>query len=755
MRKATLTVVGAALACVIGIGAGDPPAILRHAALGQSAPAAPAPAKFVGSDACASCHRVETGLWRGSHHQAAMAPATEATVLGNFSDTTFEHDGVRTRFFRKDSKFLVETDGPDGKLDVFEVKYTFGVDPLQQYLVEFPGGRLQALPIAWDARPKAKGGQRWFHLYGAEHIDHTDELHWTRLSQNWNFMCADCHSTDVHKNYNAKTNHFSTTWAEIHVGCESCHGPGSNHIAWAEEIAWLQDQMSGKPRRSEPRKTEKEFQLCSQCHSRRSQISEGFRPGDNFHDFYRIALPREPLYFADGHQKEEVYVAGSFALSKMFAKGVTCSDCHDPHSGGLRAEGDAVCTQCHVAERYATTKHHFHQQESEGARCVSCHMPARTYMVADDRRDHSFQIPRPDLTVQFGIPNACGQCHTDKPATWADETVRRWYGHAPKGFQNFAEAFATADADRPEARAMLLSVLADKETPALARATAAADLEPFLDQAAVEALARALTDDHPVVRRSAVASLGRLPMPDRVHLLAPRLGDPIRTVRNEAVVALADAPANLLDRGPSSPFAVASREYEEIQRLHADRPEFRTNLANFFARTRRFDAAETELRAAIDLDRGYVPAYLSLAEIFRTERGELDAERVLHEGLNNAPNDAGLYHALGLSLVRQRRTQAAMDALAKATELAPRNARFAYVYAIALNSQGRTNDALAQLERARQMAPGDEAILEALISINAGLGRRSEALSYAQQLRVLRPDDPAVERLVRQLRQGQ
>ena len=166
-------------------------------------PPASAIATYVGSDACASCHRGEADRWGKSQHKVAMQHATETSVLGDFNDAGFDYFGIHSKFFRRDGKFLVETDGQDGKLATFAVKYTFGIDPLQQYLVEFPDGRLQALPIAWDTRPKDKGGQRWFHLYPDEPIRHDDVLHWTRLNQNWNFMCAECHSTGVRKNYDA------------------------------------------------------------------------------------------------------------------------------------------------------------------------------------------------------------------------------------------------------------------------------------------------------------------------------------------------------------------------------------------------------------------------------------------------------------------------------------------------------------------------------------------------------------------------
>jgi predicted CXXCH cytochrome family protein len=345
---------------------------------------------------------------------------------------------------RATGKFFVNTDGPDGKLRDYEIKYTFGVYPLQQYLVEFPDGRLQALSIAWDSRPKKDGGQRWFHLYPNERVTYDDELHWTRPSQNWNFMCADCHSTDVRKNYDPATDKFQTRWAEISVGCEACHGPGSHHLEWAatqspplpkgEEanrtdrglsarlderrgITWSVNPASGNAVRSEPRAAEREIEVCAQCHARRGQIAEGYRAGKPLLDYYHPALLTPPLYHSDGQQRGEVYNWGSFLQSKMYASGVTCSDCHNPHSGKLRAEGNTLCATCHLPSKYGTGAHHHHKPASAGASCVSCHMPTTTYMMVDPRHDHSLRVPRPDLSVKFGTPNACNGCHTGRIQT--------------------------------------------------------------------------------------------------------------------------------------------------------------------------------------------------------------------------------------------------------------------------------------------------------------------------------------------------
>src|SRR5262245_27469907 len=405
---------------------------------------------FVGSEACAQCHPVESKLWYSSQHKLAMQQATDASVLGNFNDSSFDHYGVHSRFFRQGGKFFVETDGADGSLAAFEVKYTFGVDPLQQYLVEFPDGRLQALSLAWDTRPKDQGGQRWFHLYPNEEIRHGDVLHWTKLNQNWNFMCAECHSTGVRKNYNANTDHFATTFAEISVGCEACHGKGSRHVDWARErrswwpfgksddpnkglivhfderskVTWPVDLKTGNASRSiAPTTLRKEVETCGLCHARRGQFSEDWQPGKWLSETHAVSPIGRGLYHPDGQMLDEVYNYGSFKQSKMFAAGVTCSDCHEPHSAKIRLPGDNVCLQCHAPDRYTAVTHHRHEGLNPGLACSSCHMPVRTYMVVDQRHDHSFRIPRPDLSIRYGTPNACNDCHVDKSPAWAAAAI--------------------------------------------------------------------------------------------------------------------------------------------------------------------------------------------------------------------------------------------------------------------------------------------------------------------------------------------
>ncbi|MGE5267451.1 MAG: multiheme c-type cytochrome, partial [Deltaproteobacteria bacterium] len=510
---------------------------------------------FVGSNACRACHTQEFKNWSSSHHHAAMQPANAETVLGDFNGTIFTEEGVTSTFFKKDGRFFVQTDGPDGRLGEFEIRYTFGFKPLQQYLIELPGGRLQALGIAWDSRPKSDGGQRWYHLYPGRNLKPGDPLHWTGIDQNWNYQCAWCHSTNLQKNYDSKSRTFQTSWSEINVGCEACHGPASGHVAWATKgrttndesqnkgfamqfderrgVSW-QMAETGQAARSVPRTTSKEIETCAQCHSRRQQISSDPKDLRALLDAFRPATLDNGLYHADGQQRDEVYNYGSFLQSRMHEAGVTCSDCHNPHSGKLVIEGNGLCGQCHAAARFDTPSHHHHPADSAGARCTSCHMPTTTYMGVDARHDHSMRIPRPDRSILLGTPNACTQCHTGKSAVWARDAVRSWYPSPKPGAQDFAEAFDLADRQAPGAIPALLKIAAAPSSSAIAQASALSRLARMPAQDAIAVASEKLQAKEPLVRLSAISVIEAADAATRVRLLAPLLNDPSRLVRMEA-----------------------------------------------------------------------------------------------------------------------------------------------------------------------------------------------------------------------------
>jgi predicted CXXCH cytochrome family protein len=737
---------------------------------------------FIGGQQCSQCHPQQTRDWQGSHHDLAMQEANPQTVLGDFNDAEIEQFGVRSRFFRRGDSYMVRTDGPDGELQDYPISYTFGVSPLQQYLIKFPGGRLQALDIAWDTRPRAQGGQRWFYLHGDERIGHDDVLHWTGPNLNWNYMCADCHSTNLRKHYDAASDSYATSWSAMDVSCEACHGPGSAHREWAQSggdaagagavknkglsvslnerdgVRWSADPQSGLPQRSEPRTSSNEIQVCARCHSRRSQLSDAHQAGQPFLDGFHPALLTEGLYHPNGLMQDEVYVWGSFLQSRMAQAGVTCSDCHNPHSGALRLPGDQVCSQCHSAERYASSEHHHHPAASDGARCTGCHMPETTFMGVDQRNDHSFRIPRPDESGDSSnTPNACNQCHSDQTPQWASAQLRGWFGHRPQGLQQYGSTLRDARQQLPLARTPLLKLIADPQQPAIARATALSALSPYLsaglDQSSLMLLQAKLDADDPLERLGALAAVEALQPQQRV-LAAPLLWDDLLAIRIEAARLLAVLPAGQLGKAHQQVLDRVMQEYIDVQQFNADRPESHFNLGGLYADLGRFADAESEYRKAAQMQPRFVPSYVNLAQMFSDRGRETEAAGWLREGIAQVADSAALHHALGLSLIRQQDSAAAVQSLQRAAELGPEVARYAYVYAVALQSAGDVDAALTVLRQARSRHPGNADILFALLTFNRDAGRLDAARAYGQQLMELVPGNPAIAGLVKALGPG-
>ncbi|MEJ0094276.1 MAG: tetratricopeptide repeat protein [Methylocella sp.] len=738
-------------------------------ATGPSAAIAPA-AVYAGTESCGECHQAQAAAWKSSHHALAMQHATDATVQGDFHDAHVAYGGVASSFFRRGDAFMIRTDGADGSLQDYEVKFTFGVMPLQQYLVDIGGGRLQALPIAWDAREKEKGGQRWFHLYPHDVVHAGDPLHWTGLQQNWNYMCADCHTTNLRRNFDPKTNSYATTFSEINVACESCHGPGSRHVVWAKRapgwesvknegltnqlgerrnVTWTLDPATGNSARSEPRVTTSEIETCAFCHSRRGPIWRDAAPGAPIGDSHRVALLDDRLYFPDGQIHDEVYEYGSFLQSRMFHAGVTCSDCHEPHSLKLRVAGNGVCLQCHGAATFDVANHHHHAPGSAGAECVSCHMPERTYMVIDQRRDHSLRIPRPDLNATLGTPNACANCHADRPAQWAADQIKSWFPVPHEPFQRYAEILAAGTEGAPGARERLMTLANDQTQPGIARASALARLDGMQRGGSLDKLRSSLRDPDPLVRRAA-AAYANAPHESLVDLL-PLLDDSVRDVRLEAARMLAAVDPQNLGEQARLKRERGIAEYVASQQSNADRPEAHHNLGLLYMTLRRVPDAEAELKQALTIDPNFAPAAVNLADLFRGSGRDALGGPVLQTALARQPDVAALHEALGLWLVRAGRQGDALAELKRAADLDPNDARNGYVYAVALSSNGQSDDAIRVLRDVLDRHRYNRESLYAMATLQRDAGVFDEAKRYADQLLALEPNDPGVANLAREL----
>jgi Tfp pilus assembly protein PilF len=734
------------------------------------------PPSFVGRQACASCHEKEHRLWTGSDHDLSMQEATEKTVLGDFDNAAFRYFGITSTFFRKDGKFFVRTDGPDGTLQEFEIVYTFGVRPLQQYLVRFPRGRFQALSICWDARPKSKGGQRWFHIHPEEFIRHDDVLHWTKPSGTWNFMCAECHSTGLRKNYDLSKDSYATTWFEIDVSCEECHGPGSNHIAWAKEgnrdgkgdaakglVTILSDPGKGKwalgpgdrtARRTTPPSSSAQTDTCFRCHSRRVSILDPWIPGTPFLDAHMPQVLTRELYHPDGQIFEEVYEYGSFVQSRMHRAGVRCSDCHNPHSLRLHAVGNAVCTACHRAEAFDTSAHHRHQTGSAGSACVECHMMSKNFMVVDPRRDHGFRVPRPDVAAKIGTPDPCTRCHKGKGPAWAANIVRGWRGTDRPPPLHFGETLQAGRIGAPGSGDALVALATDNSQAGIVRATALTLLRNLARPSHLDRLKMALFDPDPLVRAKALWAMDRFEPETRWRFANALLNDPVRLVRFEAARSLAPVPDSLLSPEEISVLGKAVGEYIRAQRINEDMAPYHINIGVASLQRGRPGDAEAAYRDAVRLDRIFAPAYVNLADLYRQRQQEEKGEEILRQGLSVSPKAAELHHALGLLLVRQKRLPEALPHLSEAAARRPDLPRYALAWALAQDAAGDASGALGTLQRAYRRHPHDPELLFTLATLSRDRGRRTEALRYARELDASSPEDPGTRRLLRELESG-
>jgi predicted CXXCH cytochrome family protein len=729
-------------------------------------------AKFVGSRECASCHIEEHKSWQGSHHDLAMQLPTSESVLGDFDNATFDYNGRTSTFYKKAGKYFVRTDGEDGVLTEFPVDYVFGVYPLQQYLLPLSRGRWQALSIAWDARPKTEGGQRWYHLYPDESVDYKDPLHWTGPYQNWNTRCAECHSTKLEKNYNRVSKTFTTTFTEIDVSCEACHGPGKSHLdmaaantlgdarhggfpmSLAQRGQWQFTEGSHIANRASALESRTQIDSCGRCHSRRGTLGD-YHYGADLLDTHRLSLPQSPLYYHDGQIRDEDYVYGSFVQSKMHMAGVVCSNCHEPHSLKLRvaqgASQNAVCAQCHKPGIYDVAQHSHHKPGSSGAQCSNCHMPETTYMGVDPRRDHSLRIPRPDLSIVMGTPNACNQCHTDREPQWALDALRQWGIQFRDTATHRARAFYLVDQGDNRALPTLAQLAADTSAAPIWRATAMEALGQVGGREALQSATMLLYSDDSIIRTSTVRALEFLPLNQRYQLLQALMDDDITSVRMEVAMSLAGVPLDQIPADQANLLRNLFNEYIDIQNQHVDMPGVQLQLGIFYVTRQDLPSAEAAYREAIRINPQLIPAMLNLADLLRQQNREDEARVILLDALKIAPDHGAALHALGLLETRRGQTEKALHYLGRAAELEAVGTRHRFIYAIALHDLGKPQEAINQLLDLLRATPNSEEVLLALANYNAELGRREKALAFARTLTEVSPGNRNYQQLYRQL----
>ncbi|MGD9215253.1 MAG: multiheme c-type cytochrome [Desulfobacteraceae bacterium] len=738
--------------------------IEHQRSIGNVAVKAVAPT-FTGSQKCAECHKPQYDGWKGSHHDLAMDVAAEETVLGDFNGALFDYFGTQSRFYRKEDQFWVRTQGPGGEMADFQIQYVFGVYPLQQYLVPFPGGRLQCLPIAWDARQK-----RWYHLNPDKPVNPTDWLYWTNAGQNWNGMCAECHSTNLKKNYDPDKGTYQTTWSEIDVGCEACHGPGSRHVAWAELPAMARPQTHDNYAltvKTGGISARDQVELCAPCHGRRAILGDYTHYEKDLLDSLLPTLLTEGLYYPDGQILDEVYVYGSFTQSKMYHRNVRCSDCHDVHSVKTVKQDNALCLQCHKAAVYDTKAHHFHKQAGEtgdpikdkdgkvlfevgsGAQCVQCHMPGRNYMVIDYRPDHSFRIPRPDLSLRLDTPNACNRCHRDKSRQWADDAMTKWYG--PGRADHYGTILGAGRERRPGAQRQLIQLAGDALYPVIVRATALSLLRHYPGRETQHALIKAIDDPEALIRHTALSRFDLI-APDnrRIKLLTAMLYDPVTAIRMEAANQVAAAGKAELFSEAEAVYQTALSAYEEAMAYSADFSFGRFNLGNLYSNLKQTDRAMNQYRAAISIDSQFYPAKVNLAMLYNQKGDNAEAEKLFIDVLAVRSDLYEVHYSLGLLLAEEKRYAEAAKYLETASGGMPNYARVHYNAGQIWDYLNRPDKAQAALERSYRLEPQNPDYLNALVRYYVKHGQFSQVNKTAQRILAQDPQN-AVGLKLRQL----
>ena len=715
---------------------------------------------YVGAVVCSECHAEAHDKWEESHHFHAMELPNEQTVRADFNNSSFENFGVTTKFFRKDDKYFVETENQAGVMETFEVAYTFGWDPLQQYLVKFPDGRLQVLPTCWDVEKK-----KWYHIYPDEKISHDDPLFWTRSLQNWDHMCADCHSTNLHKEFDFSSQTFATKYSEINVACESCHGPGREHVEHARSgFGW--ESVADYALVDVNSTNVAQIESCAKCHARRSMVHPYHHAGDRFLDHFlpEVVQPwspqmQVPTYHVDGQIDDEVYVYGSYIQSKMYHQGVKCTDCHDAHTTKLYHYDNQLCTRCHVADDknpagYDNPGHHFHEMGTPGASCVECHMPHKNYMVIDDRRDHSIRIPRPDLSAKFGQPNACNNCHSDQSFEWAANAIDRIKGPVRQKEARHPEAFHSYRSGSEDAEKLLLDASQNTLAPAFTRTGALLALRSFISEVSTEEALRQLDSNDSIVRVAALSKLEGLPPAARFSEVVSLLNDPVRAVRTEAARILSSVPDSLFSTSQRQRFDQVYQELKARYTSNLDRAESHLSLGILSEQQGSFTEAEKHYRNAIIRDDLFVPARMNLATMLSGQGRAAEAETLLRDALCIQPTWGQIHYSLGLLLAENTdRLPEAIRSLERAAGYWPENPRVNFNLAIAYWQNKRVEDAVRSFEQCIRMQPDNPEFRQRVSELLAQNDRWSEALPHLRHLNALLPDRPDLQSLLKQAEQ--
>lgn len=698
---------------------------------------------FLGNENCKSCHLKEFNSWEGSHHDKAMQVVSDSSVLGNFNNIKFKSQGVTSHFFKKEDDYYVNTEGPDGAYYDYKIEYTFGITPLQQYIVKFPNGHFQCLRTAWDTVKK-----KWFDLYPDFKVVHSEWLHWSRGGLNWNNMCSDCHSTNVRKNYDKTIHSYDTKYAIINVSCEACHGPGKAHVEQANVLG-ENYKVTNDLKMTVGTESKDLVDQCARCHMRREQISEYYNFEGSMLDHYFPQLIVENTYYPDGQILDEDYVYGSFVQSKMYHNGVSCINCHDVHSLKLKFDGNNLCLQCHLPETYNTPSHHFHLNDTEGAKCINCHMTGKYYMGNDFRRDHSFRIPRPDQSIKYGTPNACAQCHDDKDNQWAWENYLKQYG--PPKNKHFSDLLVPGLRGDENGFEYLLQLAKDTIYPDIARASAVLGMTDYFDANSIDNMIGFLNDDSPLVKGAALDALGEINSTDYVSYCLPLLEDEKRSVRVKAFYAIASLDEMLIPEHYKDVYKKVKNEFETNLDITSDFIGGRIKKANFYLKKGDLTTAIKEYEDGLEIDNINNIARTNLANLYYRNNDFKSAEDAFKIIIQQEPEYGQTYYSYGLLLAELNRIDEAIEQMELAIKLMPDNIRPYYNLSLLYDKINNLDKAEAVVVKGLKKAPQNDSLLYMLAYVYSKNNQLEKAKNIAKRLVDMYPNNSNYRTLYNQL----
>lgn len=681
--------------------------------------------------ACARCHPRAFAEWAGSQHALANRLVTDAQDAGAFEPARrLTHGSFETSMERAGrDRYRFATRFSNEAVEVFHAEAVIGITPLRQYLVSFPGGRLQVMDTAYDPR-----SNEWFNAFGDENRQPHEWGHWKGRSMTWNVQCAFCHMTGFEKNYEARTDTYTSTWRAMGISCSQCHTPVRPATLDQCAVTGGLTVVSA----------ERRMDNCASCHARREELFGSFKAGDSFYDHFRLVLPDQPgVFHADGQVREEDFEYASFKMSRMGHVGVSCMDCHSPHSGQLvlPAVNNALCLQCHNppgrrgAPPIEPTAHSFHAADSPGNRCVECHMPVNVYMMRDGRRDHGFTSPDPLLTIEHGIPNACHRCHADQTPEWAERITRTWYGNRmERRARERSRIVARAHAGEATVGTPLLALARSEEITAW-RAALIGLLEPWSGDPQVRDYLRTeVAHPHPLVRSAAVRALGEAP--------AATLADTSALVRVDA--AMIQYRRNPLVR--PAPMDELLAYLENI----SDQPAGALRQAEMAALAGRPGDAEAWARRALAWDPSAVPHH-ALGRIQFQHGKPAEAISNLHAAAVLEAGNAAFSYDLALALAESSGPATAIPWLEETLRRDPEFGRAWLNLGLAYAGVDRLRDAVGALRRAEALLPGSGDPAYARATVHLRMNDRATAVQAARAALAAEAGHPASLRLLREL----